>query len=60
MRRTTMMLVGAVAALTLSVSGAGAALAQGNANVAAAEIPEECSTYNFIEWLFHHECHGHG
>lgn len=55
-----MMLVGAVAALTLSVSGAGAALAQGNANVAAAEIPEECSTYNFIEWLFHHECHGHG
>lgn len=56
MRRTRMMLVGAAVALSLSISGAGVALAQSE----TPDLAEQCGSYNFIEWLFfHHECHGH-
>jgi hypothetical protein len=65
MRRTRMLLAGAVVALALSTAGTGTALGQshdGNHdNEGNGDLAEQCASYNFIEWLlFHHECHGHG
>jgi hypothetical protein len=56
MRRTRMMLVGAAAALALSAAGTGIAQAQSSGDP---ELAEQCGSYGFFEWLFHHECHGH-
>jgi hypothetical protein len=55
MRRTRMMLAGAAAVLSLSAVGTGVALAQ----TPDPELAEQCGSYNFFEWLTHHECHGH-
>jgi hypothetical protein len=66
MRRTRMMLAGAVVALSLSTAGTGGALAQTHdddhsGGEAPSDLAEQCASYSFFEWLiFHHECHGHG
>jgi hypothetical protein len=60
MTRTKKMLVASVVALSLSASGTGVALAATDSSARATqEVPAECETYSFFEWLFHHECHGH-
>lgn len=56
MRRTRMMLAASAVALSLLTSGTGIALAQSNEDP---DLAEQCGSYNFFEWLFQHECHGH-
>lgn len=58
MRRTRMMLAAAGAALTLSISATGVAMAQDQEGYDP-DLAEECASYGFLEWFTQHQCHGH-